>query len=43
MRLINNQQAIICDYLENLMDDSKTNNDKRIKLSERNLLDPELS
>ncbi|CAF1365162.1 unnamed protein product, partial [Rotaria sordida] len=41
MRLISNQQAIMCDYLENLMGDSKTNNDKRIKLPERHLLDPE--
>ncbi|CAF1214924.1 unnamed protein product [Rotaria sordida] len=41
MRLISNQQAIMCDYLEHLMDDSKTNNDKRIKLPERHLLDPE--
>ncbi|CAF4524121.1 unnamed protein product [Rotaria sp. Silwood2] len=43
MRLISNQQAIICDYLEHLMGDSKTNNDERIKQPERHLLDPELS
>ncbi|CAF4186934.1 unnamed protein product, partial [Rotaria sordida] len=40
MRLISNQQAIMCDYLEHLIDDSKTNNGKRIKLSERHRLDP---
>ncbi|CAF3965104.1 unnamed protein product [Rotaria sordida] len=43
MRLISNQQAIMCDYLEHLMDVSKTKNDKHIKLPERHLLDPELS
>ncbi|CAF4855404.1 unnamed protein product [Rotaria sp. Silwood1] len=43
MRLISNQQAIMCDYLEHLMGDSKTNNDERIKQRERHLLGPELS
>ncbi|CAF1390901.1 unnamed protein product [Rotaria sordida] len=41
MRLISNQQAIMCDYLEHLIDDSKTNNGKRIKLSKWHRLDPE--
>ncbi|CAF4383020.1 unnamed protein product, partial [Rotaria sordida] len=40
---ISNQQAIMCDYLEHLRGDSKTNNGKRIKLPERHRLDLELS
>ncbi|CAF1471872.1 unnamed protein product, partial [Rotaria sordida] len=34
-------QAIMYDYLEHLIDDSKTSNGKRIKLPERHHLDPE--
>ncbi|CAF1316231.1 unnamed protein product [Rotaria sordida] len=36
-------QALMCNYLEHLIDDSKTNNGKRIKLPERHRLDSERS